>query len=78
MAKNKKNIVIANFPRLSREIWLPFLWTQAKTYYELYGERVDEWNWVPCFHDVFSEYLLQGCLFKDIYSRMICSRIFVQ
>lgn len=54
MAKNKKNIVIANFPRMSREIWLPFLWTQAKTYYELYGERVDEWNWVPCFHDVFS------------------------
>lgn len=50
----KKNIVVANFPRFSGEIWMPFLWAQAKTYYELYGERTDEWNWVPCYHDVFS------------------------
>lgn len=54
MAKTKKNIIVANFPRFSGEIWLPFLWAQAKTYYELYGERSDEWNWVPCYHDVFS------------------------
>ena len=50
----KKNIIVANFPRFSGEIWMPFLWAQAKTYYELYGERTDEWNWVPCYHDVFS------------------------
>jgi radical SAM superfamily enzyme YgiQ (UPF0313 family) len=54
MTKKKKNIVIANFPRFSGEIWMPFLWAQAKTYYELYGERTDEWNWVPCYHDVYS------------------------
>lgn len=45
---------MANFPRFSAEIWMPFLWAQAKTYYELYGERQEEWNWVPCFHDVYS------------------------
>ena len=52
--KRKKNIVICNFPRFSGEIWLPFLWATAKTFYELYGRRVDEWNWYPCNADVYS------------------------
>jgi len=57
MAK-KKNIVIANFPRFSGEIWLPYLWASAKTYYEQLGTRVNEWNWVPCHADIYSsEYI---------------------
>lgn len=50
----KKTIVVCNFPKVSKEIWLPFLWAQAKTFYELYGQRVDEWNWYPCYADVYS------------------------
>lgn len=50
----KKTIVVCNFPRFSGEIWLPFLWAQAKTYYELYGQRKREWNWFPCYADVYS------------------------
>ena len=46
--------MVCNFPRFSGEIWLPFLWAQAKTYYELYGERCDEWQWFPCHADVYS------------------------
>lgn len=49
-----KNIVICNFPRFSSEIWLPILWAQAKTYYEMYGQRTAEWNWVPCYADIYS------------------------
>lgn len=52
--KRKKTVVICNFPRFSGEIWLPFLWAQAKTFYELYGQRTDEWIWYPCYTDVYS------------------------
>ena len=56
----KKTVVICNFPRFSGEIWMPFLWAQAKTYYELYGSRKDEWTWFPCYADVYStEYTQQ-------------------
>ena len=50
----KKTVVVCNFPRFSGEIWIPFLWAQTKTYYELYGERADEWNWFPCYADLYS------------------------
>ena len=50
----KKTVVICNFPRFSGEIWLPFLWAQAKTFYELHGQRADEWTWYPCYADVYS------------------------
>jgi putative methyltransferase len=53
-ARNKKTIVICNFPRFSGEIWLPYLWASAKTYYEKYGKRTDEWSWHPCYVDVYS------------------------
>lgn len=49
-----KTIFVANFPRFSDEIWLPYLWASAKTYYEQYGLRKDEWNWFPCYADVYS------------------------
>ncbi len=52
--KRKKTVVICNFPRFSGEIWLPFLWAQAKTFYENYGLRDDEWNWYPCYADIYS------------------------
>jgi putative methyltransferase len=48
-----KTIVVANFPRYSSEIWLPILWAQAKTYYEKYGNNIDQWFWYPCKLDVF-------------------------
>ncbi len=51
----KKTIVLANFPRFSNQIWLPTLWTSAKTYYERNGKNVDDWNWFPCYLDLYSE-----------------------
>jgi len=48
-----KTIVICNFPRFSGEIWLPYLWASAKTYYERHGERANEWRWYPCYADVY-------------------------
>lgn len=39
---------------------MPYLWASAKTYYEQLGERKDEWNWCPCYVDIYSsEYLDQ-------------------
>jgi len=56
----KKTVVVCNFPRFSGEIWMPFLWAQAKTYYEIYGARSSEWEWFPCYTDVYSaEYTQQ-------------------
>ena len=51
---HKKTVVICNFPRFSDEIWLPYFWASAKTYYEQYGDRADEWNWYPCYADIYS------------------------
>jgi radical SAM superfamily enzyme YgiQ (UPF0313 family) len=50
----RKTIVLCNFPRFSGEIWLPYLWASAKTYYEQYGERTAEWDWFPCYADIYS------------------------
>jgi putative methyltransferase len=50
----KKTVVICNFPRFSEEIWLPYLWASAKTYYEQFGDRIDEWDWFPCYADIYS------------------------
>jgi radical SAM superfamily enzyme YgiQ (UPF0313 family) len=52
--RKKKTVVVCNFPRFSGEIWMPFLWAQAKTFYELYGTHANEWNWYPCYADVYS------------------------
>lgn len=52
--KAKKNLVICNFPRFSGEIWLPVLWAQCKTFYELHGQNTHRWNWVPCVADLYS------------------------
>ncbi len=49
-----KTIVICNFPRFSKEIWLPTLWAQAKTYYERHGLNKNEWTWHPCYLDCYS------------------------
>jgi putative methyltransferase len=51
----KKTIVVTSFPRFSNQLWLPILWANAKTYYERNGNRCNEWNWFPCYADVFSE-----------------------
>ena len=50
----KKTIVICNFPRFNKEIWLPTLWAQAKTYYERHGQNKDKWIWYPCYLDCYS------------------------
>lgn len=50
---SKKTLVICNFPRFNSEIWLPVLWAQAKTYYELYGNQVDNWEWYPSYLDCY-------------------------
>jgi hypothetical protein len=54
LLSRKKNVVICNFPRFSGEIWLPYFWSSAKTYYEKHGQRISEWNWIPCYTDVYS------------------------
>lgn len=51
----KKTIIIANFPRFSNQIWLPILWTSAKTYYERNGKNCNDWTWYPCDLDLYSE-----------------------
>jgi putative methyltransferase len=56
--KNKKTIVVCNFPRFVDTLWMPILWTQAKTYYERNGDKVDEWYWHPSYFDIYSvEYI---------------------
>jgi len=50
----KKKVVICNFPRFSGEIWMPYLWASAKTYYELHGTKKNDWEWYPCYADVYS------------------------
>jgi radical SAM superfamily enzyme YgiQ (UPF0313 family) len=54
MEKNKKTLVICNFPRTSEAIWFPILWINAKTYYERNGKNVDDWYWHPCYFDMYS------------------------
>ena len=44
-------IVIFTPPKFQSEIWLPALWSQAKTYYEKNGNHVDQWYWYPCYAD---------------------------
>jgi radical SAM superfamily enzyme YgiQ (UPF0313 family) len=50
-----KTIVIYNPSRFNDEVWLPALWCQAKTYYELHGEKQNEWHWAACLADVWSD-----------------------
>lgn len=50
----KQNVVIYNPSRFDNEAWLPALWSQAKTYYERHGIKKDQWNWVPCYADIYS------------------------
>ena len=50
-----KNIVVYNPARFSSEIWLPTFWSEAKTYYELNGQCVNQWNWVPCYADTHAD-----------------------
>ena len=49
-----KTIVVFNPGQLSSEVWLPALWSQAKTYYEHHGKKVSNWTWAPCFADIHS------------------------
>lgn len=51
----KKTIVVTSFPRFSNQLWLPILWASAKTYYERNGNCSNNWEWFPCYADVFSE-----------------------
>ena len=51
----KKTIVVTSFPRFSNQLWLPVLWASAKTYYERNGKHVNDWNWFPCYADVYSD-----------------------
>lgn len=44
-------IVIFTPPKFQTEVWLPALWSQAKTYYEKNGNHVDQWYWYPCYAD---------------------------
>lgn len=50
-----KKIVVYSPLRYTQDIWLPALWCQSKTYYERHGQRVAEWEWVPCLADLYSD-----------------------
>jgi putative methyltransferase len=50
-----KNIVVYNPARYLDEVWLPMFWSQAKTYYEINGNRVNEWHWAPCVADIYGD-----------------------
>jgi radical SAM superfamily enzyme YgiQ (UPF0313 family) len=51
----EKTIIIVNFPRFSDYIWLPVLWSSAKTYYEKNGQKCDQWRWFPCDLDMYDQ-----------------------
>lgn len=51
----KKTILIYSPSRLQGEVWLPALWSQAKTYYEKHGKKQHEWTWYPCYADVCAD-----------------------
>lgn len=46
-----KNIVI--FSPNPDAYWLPALWMQAKTYYHKHGQKISDWNWYPCYADLW-------------------------
>jgi hypothetical protein len=35
----KKTVVVYSPSRFQNEVWLPALWSQAKTYYEKHGKK---------------------------------------
>lgn len=50
-----KKIVVYSPSKFTQDIWLPALWCQSKTYYERHGQRVAEWEWVPCLADLYGD-----------------------
>lgn len=51
MAHPKKNILLFNPSFSAGNMYLPYFWATAKTYYERNGLRVDEYNWInPLFN----------------------------
>jgi radical SAM superfamily enzyme YgiQ (UPF0313 family) len=50
-----KTIVVYNPARYNNEVWLPALWSQAKTYYETHGIKKNQWHWAPCIADIHSD-----------------------
>ena len=48
----KNTLVIYNPSKYYNEVWLPILWSHAKTYYEKNGRKVDQWHWHPCYADL--------------------------
>lgn len=57
----KKNIYLWAKASVSGQI-IPTLWFSTKTYFEEYGNTVDEWQWAdPFIHEHDSEYVLAEC-----------------
>lgn len=52
---SKRTIVVYSPARFADEVFLPTLWSQAKTYYERHGTRTHEWEWAPCFADAHAD-----------------------
>lgn len=51
MKSNKKNILLFNPSFSDSQMYLPYFWATAKTYYEQRGLRADEFNWInPLFN----------------------------
>ena len=52
---SKRTLVIYNPSKFYDEIWLPTLWSQSKTYYEIHGNNIDQWHWYPSYADAESD-----------------------
>jgi len=58
---SKKNIYLWAKASVSGQI-IPTLWFSTKTYFEEYGNNVDEWQWAdPFIHEHDMEYVLAEC-----------------
>jgi hypothetical protein len=70
---SKKNIVVYNPGRFTREVWLPILWAQAKTYYERNGQKINAWIWQTsladtCGDDIEKTKLVLGHQKPDVFA----------
>jgi radical SAM superfamily enzyme YgiQ (UPF0313 family) len=51
----KQTILLYKPTRFSREVWLPALWCQSKSYYEKNGKNVAQWDWYPSYADMCTD-----------------------
>lgn len=56
MPLDKKNILLFNPSFSVSNMYLPYFWATAKTYYEHLGQRKDEFNWVNPYFNFYNNF----------------------